>query len=109
DPAALDVYDRYTKWVLQAESKSSPEAKAKAHYVEALVLRNKDQHDAARKALEQTLAAAGELKGDAALKNTVQGSLKELTDPAAYFLPRAQLKAAVGDFKSAVQELNGAL
>jgi tetratricopeptide (TPR) repeat protein len=109
DAAALDAYDRFSKWVLEPEAKSSPEAKAKAHYVEALILRNKDEHDAARKALEKTLAAAADLKGDAALKNTVQGSLKELTDPAAYYLPRAQLKAATGDFKGAVQELTGAL
>jgi tetratricopeptide (TPR) repeat protein len=103
---ALDSYDRFAKWVLQPEFKASPLMKAKAHYVEALILRNKEDYESARKGLEQTLAEAKETP---ALHAVVDRSLKELTEPTAYYLPRAQVKAATGDVKGAIEELNTAL
>jgi hypothetical protein len=106
---AVDGYTRYTDWVRQEESKSSPQAKARALYVDALILRNKEDFDAARKALDHSLAAAKGLKGDAALEAAVAQSLKELTDPSAYYLPRVAAKLAMGQGKEALDELNVAL
>ncbi len=69
-----------------ADAKASAAAKAQAGAVAGLALRNRGEFDKARKALEEATGA------DAAgpWKDVARQALKDLTDPSAYYLPRAE-------------------
>lgn len=76
-------------------------ARAKALAVEGLALRSQGDYAAAREAFKKSLdAAAGE---------TAARTLKELTDPAAYYLPRARELYQAGRQAQARQLLDEAL
>ena len=74
-----------------------------------MIQRNQDDFAAARKTLEETVKEAGDLKGADHLASAAQQTLKEMTDPAAYYLPRAERKIAEGQLKPAVDDLNAGL
>jgi hypothetical protein len=114
DPAFKDAKElaaigNYLDWLRSKEAKTNAETRAKALYAQALIRRNQDNFAGARQALTQTLQEAKTLKGGAPLTAAATQSLKELTDPTAYYLPRAERHLADGRLKVALDELNTGL
>lgn len=98
--AAKDAAD------VAADGRADAETRAKARYVEGLALRNAGKYDAARKALQE--AVAGSAKGDG-WKASARQALKELTDPAAYYLARPRELLAQGHDEQALAVVNEGL
>jgi len=94
--------------VVLADPRASAEAKAKAQYVIGLAHRNRGQFAQARHALDKTVKAAAAAKAGGWAK-TAGETLRELSDPAAYYLPRAERLRALGDFRGALAELDAAV
>lgn len=94
-------------WVLSKDAKAAPQARAKAQAVIGLVRRNQENYAEARNALQAALATPVPEAG-AWLAQTKQ-ALQELTDPAAFYLPRVDQLQGAGQFKAAQQELAAAL
>jgi hypothetical protein len=109
DPKDLATFKNYIDWVRSKDSKASPEVRAKALYAAALMERNQEKFDAARKTLEQTLAEAKQLKGNTKIAGLAELALKEMSDPATYYLPRVDAKIGAGQFDGAIAELNAGL
>ncbi len=107
DPQLQAAALRDAAWVLSPEAKASPVAKAKAHAVIGLIRRNQEKYAEAKQALEAALAGAD--KGAAPWSAVAKAALEEMTNPAAFYLPRIDQLQTGGDFKSAYQELNSAL
>lgn len=81
DKAALDV-----RRVGNDES-ASPTTRATAKCLEGMLLRNEGKYAEARTALKESLVIEGAKPGD--WKTQASSTLKELTDPKAYYRPRA--------------------
>ena len=104
--ASLKVY---LDWILSKDSGASPEARAKALYAEALLERNRGHIPASALALEQLSKEGEAFKSLPALQTAAARTLKELNDPAAYYLPAVERQVAAGQIKAAVDELNAGL
>jgi tetratricopeptide (TPR) repeat protein len=96
---------RDAQWVLSPDAKASPEARAKALYLEGLIARNQGRFAEARKQLGEAAKLAP--KGDWTAQ--VGGALKEITDARARYLPHAQKLYDAGDMKAALEEVNRGL
>jgi hypothetical protein len=101
DPSELGRAVNEAAWVLSKDSKATPEARAKALFVTGLATRNLENFGPARK----NLALAVKLGGNAPWVKQADATLKELTDPAAYYLPRAAKFADAGNLASALDAL----
>lgn len=93
------------EWILSKEAKSTAAAKAKALTVTGLVKRNQDKHAEAKQALEAAVATPATGAWTAQAKQ----ALKELNEPALYYLPRIEQFQATGQLKAAQRELDSAL
>jgi hypothetical protein len=93
------------EWILSKEAKSTAAAKAKALTVTGLVKRNQDKHAEAKQALEAAVATPATGAWTAQAKQ----ALKELNEPALYYLPRIEQLQATGQLKAAQRELDSAL
>lgn len=98
---------RDAAWVLSKEAKASATAKAKAHVVTGLILRNQEKYADAKKAFETALAAPVPNPGP--WQAQAKQALNELTNPTAFYLPRIDQLQAGGQIKSAQEELAVAL
>ena len=93
---------------------SSTHLKIKAHFVIALVNRNQQKFDEARKSLENAIKEADKVavldpkKNDPVMK-AVRQTYRELTDPAGYYLPVVENLENIGNWNAALNELNLAL
>jgi hypothetical protein len=76
-----------------ADGRADPEVRARGRYVEGLALRNTGKYEAARKALGEAIASSAKGEG---WKADAREALKELTDPAAYYLARPRWLLAEG-------------
>ena len=102
----LDSILHDTKWVLSKEAKQGPQAIAKALLVRGLALRNQENFDDARKALNQAATTPG-AKGASVAQAKL--ALKELTDANAYYLPQIGKLQAAGNLKAAINAANVAI
>jgi tetratricopeptide (TPR) repeat protein len=103
DEAATALKD--AAWILSKEAKSTAAAKAKALTVTGLIARNQDKHAEAKQALEAAVATPATGTWTAQAKQ----ALKELNEPALYYLPRIEQLQATGQLKAAQSELDSAL
>jgi tetratricopeptide (TPR) repeat protein len=78
------------------------ELKAQAACVEGLGLRNQGNYDEARAAVAEAVKGAGQ----APWRQYAVDAQAELTDPAAYYLPRADLLRSEGKYSTAIAVLN---
>jgi tetratricopeptide (TPR) repeat protein len=103
--------DRFAKFAdaVRKDAKASPEARARAAFAEALILRNQEKFAEARNSLEQAIKEAAALKDGKALQAAAEQTHKELTDPAAYYLSGVDRRMAAGQHEGAVADLNTAL
>jgi tetratricopeptide (TPR) repeat protein len=85
------------------DDKATSAAKAQAKAVQGLALRDQGKFDAARAALEQALKDGAK---DATWHAMAQNAQKELTNPAAFYLPRAEQLHAAGRYPAALGMLN---
>jgi tetratricopeptide (TPR) repeat protein len=108
NPAQLKQAAQEAAALVAESANATPEARAKALFVLGLANRDLGAFEPARKSLAEALKAAGGLK-DAAWTKEVAAVLKELTDPAAYFIPRAEKLAAAGDLKASEEVVNNGL
>lgn len=92
---------------VRADAGATPAAKAEALAVEGLALRNRSEFARARAALEQALKAEAPEK--APWQETARQVLTELTDPAAYYLPRAEALRSERRYEQALTVLDEAL
>jgi hypothetical protein len=114
DPADLLAAQNLAQWLLNPQAESTVEVKAKAQYVLGLAYRNEHKFDESRKALQAAIAEAENVKNVDVLKGKdlskeFSDSLRELTDPMFYFMPRIQRLQEVGRLSAALDELNLAL
>jgi tetratricopeptide (TPR) repeat protein len=100
---------RDARWITAKESGAAPEAQAKAHYLQGLIARNEGKYEEARKELQAALKQVQAFKKSAAWSVQVVRDLKELTDPTAYFLPRAEQFQSAGRLKEALATLDTGL
>jgi hypothetical protein len=77
---------RDAKWVLNLDTKATPEVKAKAKYVLGLVARNQGDYTAAKKYLDDAA------KVKAPWQQNARGAVKGLTDADAYYQRLAKLQ-----------------
>jgi tetratricopeptide (TPR) repeat protein len=105
---SLDAAAKDSAWVRSKEAGADKEAKAKALYVSALILRNQEKYAQARDLLEKTNKEIAGLK-NIAWANLANQSLKELTDSGVYYLPRADKLKELGNLKGALEILNTGL
>ncbi len=108
DPAEARQAAQASAWVLSKGAGASSEARAKALYLAALNDRAAGNVAGARQKLAEALAAGATLKDQPWTKQAA-ASLKEMTEPSAYFLPRASQLAEQGDLKGAQDVLNRGL
>lgn len=108
DPAELALASKEAAWVLSKEAAYSPEQRAKALYVAGLAARNLQQFESARTNIEAAIKTGSEAK-DADWLEEAKASLKELTDPEAYYLPQAKTLMAEGNMKAARKVLAAGL
>jgi hypothetical protein len=101
----LDMANLDVQRVLK-DAGASPELKAQARCVEGLALRNQGKYDEARKALATALKG-GPKQGE--WRMAAQRALKDLDDPTAYFLPRAEEMHDSGQLEQAQALLNTGL
>ena len=107
DAQSLDAAGKAVNWVRSENAKTSKEARAKALYVRALILRNQEKYAEAKELLQKT---AKEIAGQkVAWANLAEQSLKELTDSSVYYLPRADSLQEQGNLKGALEMLNAGL
>lgn len=104
----LENVTRYVGWVNAPEAKATPEMKILGKYTLALAQRNAGQLAEAKALLAQIAKEAAGLK-QAAWVQGIEESLRELSDPAAHYLPRAERLRARGQLSAAVQELTSGL
>jgi hypothetical protein len=109
DAKELGAFKNYLDWVRSKEAKASPEARAKALLAAALILRNQEDFEGARKTLAEAAKEAEALKNGGALKVAASKALGELSDPAVYYLPRAERRLADGQVKEALEEVSAGL
>jgi tetratricopeptide (TPR) repeat protein len=109
DAKVLTGFKNYIDWARSKDAKTSPQTRVKAHYAAALLERNRADFAAARKTLEETVKEAGSLEAGGPLETAAKRTLAELSDPAAYYLSRAQAKMAEGQVKLALDDLNAGL
>src|SRR5262249_39394865 len=103
DAESLDAAGKAVAWVRSENAKTSKEARAKALYVHALILRNQEKYAEAKDVLQKT---AKEIAGQkVAWANLAEQSLKELTDSSVYYLPRADSLQEQGNLKGAREML----
>jgi len=104
----LDAILKETKWVMSPESKSEAESRAKAQYVRGLVFRNQKKFAEAKAEFDATVKALPPADksgwGDLAKQ-----SQRELTDPAAYYLPLAERQQSDKNFDAAIETVNTGL
>jgi hypothetical protein len=100
---------RDAAWVTSKEAKSSPEATARAHFLEGLLARNQAKYAEARKKLADAVKEGQSLKTKPEWPTQAARLLKELTDPTAYYLPRAESLAQEGRGQAALAVLNTGL
>ena len=86
---------------------ATPAAKAEAQGVEGLALRNRGEFAKARTTLEAALKA--EVPEKAPWQDVARQALKELTDPAAYYLPQAEELRSRKQYGQALAVLDEAL
>ena len=111
DPRDLRTAQHQAQWLLEPQAESSALVKAKAHYLLALVFRNEQKFDESRKALqagmdEADLAKKEDVKLGRLLGMELRDSLKEMTDPMVYFMPRIERLQELGRLPAALDELN---
>lgn len=89
---------------VKADKGAGAEAHAEAACVEGLALRNQGKYDEARVAL----ADAAKKAGEAAWRKYSTDGVAELTDPAAFYLPQADVLRRENNFAGAVKLLDRA-
>ena len=97
---------READWVLLKESKSDADAKSKARYVQGLTLRNEGKFAEAKIAFEDTLTM---IPAAAPWGGLARKSVKELTDPNEYYVPRIKDFLAAGNSAAALMEADTAI
>src|SRR5262249_30544586 len=105
DARAVQSAAKYVEWLGSKEAKASPQTRAKAPDAPGPAQRNQGQYAEAVKSLKQAVDAAQALKVPPAWTQGAEQTLKELTDPSAYFLPRAKQLREEGRLKEALAEL----
>ena len=88
------------------DAEATPAEKARAEAVLGLALRNQGKFAEAKAALEK--AKAGLVPADAEWRDRVEAALKDVADPAAYFVARAEELQNQGKAAEAVAELEKA-
>ncbi len=81
-------------------------AKAQALFVEGLALRNQGKYDEARTKVQEAIKL--DVAGKESWKPQADQILKDLTDPASYYLPQAKQLLAQRNFDGAIAVLNEA-
>ncbi|MCC6417092.1 MAG: hypothetical protein IT429_02455 [Gemmataceae bacterium] len=109
DASDLSAVAKSLEWIKANNHKVTPETRARALYALGLAQRNQGQFADAVGALKQAIEAAQGLKTPPAWAELAEDTLKELTDPKAYFLPRARQLREEGRLKDALSELNTGL
>ncbi len=110
----VDAARKDALWLLSDDAQSSTDVKIKAHFLIALIDRNDQKFDEARKSLEDAIKEADKVKvldpknNDPIMKQ-VRQTQRELTDPAGWYLPTVASLQAVGHWNAALDELNVAL
>src|SRR5205085_2289721 len=109
DVATRTVTDanKLAQFVLSKEAKASDAARAKAHYVEGLVLRHERKFAEARKQFEQAKQLAKDTTEPWGV--LIRRSHSELTDPSAYYLPRIERLRQEDNLGEALKEIATAL
>lgn len=97
------------QWVLSPDAKAGPDLKAKAEYLEGLLLRNQQEYADARQHLQAALKQAAGLKPQPEWLTAAETALKELSEPSAYYLPLALNLRKTGRLEEALKELNTGL
>jgi hypothetical protein len=100
---------RASEWLLSKEAAANAESRGKACYAAALALRNQGKYDEARKSLTEALDEAKTLPKAGPWAQLATQTLRELTDPRAYYLPRVEQALDAGNYKQALAEANTAL
>lgn len=98
--------NKLASFVLSNETKASDTARAKAHYVQGLVLRHERKYADARKAFDAAKKLAKDSTEPWAV--LVRRSHSELTDPTAYYLPRVE-RLREENLGEALKEIGAAL
>lgn len=106
-PSEMAAALKDAAYVLGKDSKAKPADRAKALFVVGLIQRNQQKFDEARTSLQAALKETVLVKGS--LAKQIEAALQELTDPAAYFLPRAERQAADGNVAEALDTLSRGL
>lgn len=109
DAKSLNAIIREADWVLSKDAKSDPEAQAKARYVQGLALRNQERFADAKTAFEESIKLAQPVANVGEWNKLAQQSLKELTDPQAYYVPRIDRFQNENNLKAALTEANVAI
>jgi hypothetical protein len=109
DPQDVVSAGKYLDWVNSRGANAGPEMRAKALLALGLAQRNNGQFAEAAKTLKQAVGASAGIKGPPAWVSSARQALKELTDPTAYYLPRAQELRREGRLNDALAELDTGL
>jgi hypothetical protein len=109
DPRDVVSAGKYLDWVNSKGAGASDETRAKALLALGLAQRNNDLYGEAAKTLKKAADAVAALKTPPVWAPYAQEALKELTDPAARFLPRARGLRSEGRLKDALAELDTGL
>ena len=83
-----------------ADKEATGEQKAKARFIQGLLLRSEGKFGEARSALEESLKESGK---DAAWREQARKAVQGLSDPNAYYVPRAEQLQAAGQPQAALE------
>jgi hypothetical protein len=102
---------RDARWVMSEGSRAAEEARARASYLAGLLARSEGKYAEARKRLEAAVKQAETLAPPPKDEWPARAAkvLKELTDPSAYYLPRAERLHAEGQLQDTLAVLNTGL
>ncbi len=100
---------READWVDSDESRSDDDARGRGRYVKGLALRNQEKFAEAKKVFEETVSKIPPGPKAGAWSKLAQQSLKELTDPHAYYIKRMDQYRGEENFDAALAEANLAL
>ncbi len=109
DPRDVESARRFLDWVTSKGAGAGDETRAKALLALGLAQRNNGLYGEAAKTLKQAADAAAAMKAAPSWAPYAQQTLKELTDPSAFFLPRARELRVEGRLKEALAELDTGL
>jgi hypothetical protein len=109
DPLELAAVLRETEWLLSKDAGADAESRAKAHLAAGLAFRNQGKYDEARKSLSEAVSAGKGMAKPGPWAAHARQALEELTDPAAYYLPRIEGAREAGNLKESLAHIHAAL